>query len=336
MVRRHRVAFYLGLAFAFSWAWWGWCAVEGWVTRPGQGWPTHLPGLLGPALAAVVVTGLGAGRAGLRELGERVLRWRVGRVWWAVVVGTALLVPLSWAVQVATGGAVPDLEGLASYSGAPLAPVLVTLLYVLVVNGLGEEVGWRGFLADRLLDRHGLLGTALLVWVAWGLWHLPLFLVVENFRDLGWGVLGWALGLLAGSVLLTWLYAGSGCSILLVAVWHTVFNLATATDATAGTPAAVASTVVMGAAVAVVWVTLRRRRRGVAVAMTDGWRPPSEAEALVDLEGRGRPVHRDEVQPGGALVEHPPTELDRDLDPDRADRRRVVLDRLEPRDDGRR
>jgi membrane protease YdiL (CAAX protease family) len=273
-VRRHPVAAYLVLAVAFSWTWWGWAVAQGWVTRAGQGWPTHLPGLLGPALAALVVTAVADGRAGLRDLGRRVVRWRIGWRWWAVVAATALLPLLAWAWQALTGGGGPDLEGLRSYSGAPLAPVVVTFGYVLLVNGFGEEVGWRGFLADRLLRRHGLATTALLVWVAWGLWHLPLFLVVENFRDLGWGALGWAVGLLAGSVVLTWLYAGSGRSILLVAVWHTVFNVATATEATSGTPAAVASTLVMVAAVIVAW---RARRPGHRARQADLADPGSRA-----------------------------------------------------------
>ncbi len=253
VVRRHPLVAYALLAVAISWAWWGWCLAEGWVTRAGQGWPTHLPGLLGPALAAVVVTAVVDGREGLRDLGARALRWRVGWAWWSVVLVTVLLVPVSWAAQALAGDDPPDLEGLASYSGAPVAPVVVTLLYVLVVNGFGEEVGWRGFLADRLLRERGLLSTAVLVWAVWALWHLPLFWVVEDFRAMGWTALGWLVGLLAGSVLLTWLYRGSGRSILLVAVWHTVFNVATATDATAGVPAGVASTVVMVAAVVIAW-----------------------------------------------------------------------------------
>jgi membrane protease YdiL (CAAX protease family) len=251
VVRRHPLAAYVGLAIAFSWAWWAWCIAEGWVSRAGQGWPTHLPGLMGPAIAAVVVTAVVDGRAGLADLGRRAVRWRVGWRWWAFVAATLLLPVLAWAWVWMTGGGAPDLGGLASYSGAPLTAVPLTLLYVLLVNGFGEEMGWRGFLADRLLPDHGLVRTALLVWVAWAVWHLPLFLVVDNFRTMGWGVIGWLVGLLAGSVVLTWLYRGSGRSILLVAAWHTVFNVASATEATAGTPAAVASTVVVVVAVGV-------------------------------------------------------------------------------------
>jgi hypothetical protein len=32
---------------------------------------------------------------------------------------------------------------------------------------------------------------------------------------------GFIFGIFAGSIVLTWLYEGAGCSVLLVALWHT-------------------------------------------------------------------------------------------------------------------
>jgi hypothetical protein len=52
----------------------------------------------GPLLAALVVTAVVDGRGGLRELGNRLLRWRVGWQWYAA----ALLIPL--AIVLGTGG----------------------------------------------------------------------------------------------------------------------------------------------------------------------------------------------------------------------------------------
>ena len=52
-----------------------------------------------------------------------------------------------------------------------------------------------------------------------------MFWVVESFRSFGpAAIVGWAVGLTAGSVVLTYLYRGSGNSILLVAAWHTAFK----------------------------------------------------------------------------------------------------------------
>lgn len=252
------LATYVVLAFLFSWSWWVPMALRGQVTHPGVGWPTHLPGLMGPAFAAVVVTLGWQGTTALRDLGRRAVRWRVGRWWWSVPAVLALGAA-GLAVAAATGHPV-ELAGLAEYSGAPVIPVLALVAYLLVVNGYGEELGWRGLLADGLVGRVGEVRTALLVTAVWALWHLPLFWVVDSLSTTGWATLGWALGLIAGSVVLTRLYVGSGRSVLLVAVWHTAFTLTSATTAAHGLPSAVTSTAV-GVAALVVLVRAARRER---------------------------------------------------------------------------
>jgi hypothetical protein len=49
---------------------------------------------------------------------------------------------------------------------------------------------------------------------------------------------GFVFGIFAGSIVLTWLYEGAGCSLLLVALWHASFNLGSATRAGEGVIAA--------------------------------------------------------------------------------------------------
>lgn len=73
--------------------------------------------------------------------------------------------------------------------------------------------------------------------VGWALWHLPLFFV---------------LVIICGAVILTWVYNGTGGSVLLVALWHITYNMTSATEAAKGTVAAVVSTFVMVWAVALV------------------------------------------------------------------------------------
>jgi CAAX protease family protein len=61
---------------------------------------------------------------------------------------------------------------------------------------------------------------------------------------------------------LTWLYNGTGGSILACAVWHGLFNLATGTAAASGTIAALTSAFVTALALLIVGLELRARRRG--------------------------------------------------------------------------
>jgi len=258
LARRHPVATFVALAYLLSWTWWLPLVLAGATVRVGMGWPTHLPGLAGPALAALIVTALAEGRPGLRALGRRTARWRVGG-WWLSVL--AILGVGAFAL-LGTGGPA-SAAGLTGYPGVARSwDPLATLAFVFLVNGVGEEVGWRGFAVERLVERRSLVVTALIVALAWAPWHLPLFFLTESFRAFtAAGVMGWAIGLTAGSIVLAWLYRGSGGSVLLVSAWHTAFNLVSATPAASGAVAAASSTVVMAAAVAIVVVEARARRR---------------------------------------------------------------------------
>ncbi|MGA8246126.1 MAG: hypothetical protein WB797_04415, partial [Nocardioides sp.] len=54
LARRHPLATYVALAYAISWSCWLPLVLRGSIVRQGDGWPTELPGLLGPAAAAAV------------------------------------------------------------------------------------------------------------------------------------------------------------------------------------------------------------------------------------------------------------------------------------------
>jgi membrane protease YdiL (CAAX protease family) len=262
VVTTHPLTAYLVIAYAFSWACWISLALGPRTAEPGVAWPSHMPGLIGPAVAAVIVTACVGGRAGLMELGERLTQWRVG-IWWLAVA--AILLAGAMGLAIVHGSAVStllDRGDLTKYNGigADWSP-LATVGLVFLLNGLGEEIGWRGFLADHLLRHHSLGKASLLVALAWAPWHAPIFFLVGTFRNFTVPqLLGWLIGLAAGSLVLTWLYQGSRRSILLVAVWHTAFNFTSATPAARGMVAALTSTLVMIAALAILVADWRNRR----------------------------------------------------------------------------
>jgi membrane protease YdiL (CAAX protease family) len=60
------------------------------------------------------------------------------------------------------------------------APVIFTIVNGIVVmpagisSSLGEELGWRGFLAPELMKLVSFTKTCFIVGIIWGLWHFPL------------------------------------------------------------------------------------------------------------------------------------------------------------------
>jgi membrane protease YdiL (CAAX protease family) len=257
-----RLLTFVAIAYAVSWACWLPLAMTHRIVDVG-GWPTHLPGLLGPAVAAVTVAFL-VGRAEVRRLAAAVLRWRIGW-WWLVAASPLALLGLGVAVQVVAGQPVPTLDSLAELNGFPTWGMLGVLALLVVVNGLGEETGWRGYLQAALQRRMRPLLAMLVVAVAWAGWHAPLFAIVTGYRSFDPVTLvGFAIGLVCGAVLLGWLYNRTG-SVLAVAVWHATYNVASATTGAHGLPAAVTTTTVILGAVALICTDLATRGRVLRV-----------------------------------------------------------------------
>lgn len=248
-----RLATFLLLAFGLSWAYWGWMAATGRVAAPGST-ASHLPGLLGPALAAIVTTAIFDSHGGLAKLWRSALTVPRRKLWAATAI---VLPPLAALVLLAATGPLPARAAVFSYPGVVAGtPALATVLIVLVLNGFGEELGWRGFLLPALMDRLRPATATAAVAAIWALWHLPLFWVNASMAALvGPALIGWLIGLGLGAFALAHLWRFTGGSVLATALWHTSYNFAVATEATAGLPAAVISTLVMvwGAAVAFWW-----------------------------------------------------------------------------------
>jgi membrane protease YdiL (CAAX protease family) len=59
-------------------------------------------------------------------------------------------------------------------------------------------------------------------------WHLPAFFYHETYTNMEWFLVP---GMLVGGVLLTWLYNSTEGSIIMVAIWHTLFDLLSASRA---------------------------------------------------------------------------------------------------------
>jgi membrane protease YdiL (CAAX protease family) len=254
-----RVLGYVALAYGISWACWLPLVFGGAVVDVG-GWPTHLPGLIGPLLAAIVVASL---VSRWRAYRMRLTEWRIGW-WWLVAVSPLAMLAAAVLAHSATGGATPAWSDFGRMNGFPLwGPVAVAALLV-VVNGLGEEGGWRGFLQPTLQARMRPLFAIAVVAVVWATWHLPLFAVLATYR--GFTIVtavGFFFGMLCGAVVLGWLYNRTG-SVAAVAVWHGLFNVASATAAAHGTVAAVVTTIVMAQAVVLVVADLVTRGRVLA------------------------------------------------------------------------
>jgi membrane protease YdiL (CAAX protease family) len=238
-------------------------AIAGDTVEQGQGWPTHVPSLLAPLLAATVVVGVTSGRTGLRDLVGRMGGWRFSPIWWLVAVSPVLLLGLTLAGMGLAGQELPAWSDFARFNGLPSYGVLATFLLVFALNGFGEETGWRGFLQDRLQRRLDPLPSTLIVAVIWAVWHAPFFFILSTYTGFNAITLVmFPLGLASGAVVLTWLYNHTGRSILAVALWHTLYNMAVATAGATDLIQGVVTAAVMITASVLVAAEINAHRRG--------------------------------------------------------------------------
>jgi len=214
---------YFVLALALTWVLW-WLAVldaRGVISVPIPAQPL---GAFGPLVAAVIVTALESGRAGLRSLLGRILQWRVAPIWYGVaLLGPPLLYLVAMALEVVLlGGQPPSLGALIG-----VVPVLVIItVYMVIFVALGEEVGWRGYALPALQARYGALVSSVILGSLWALWHLPLFFNPDlHYSDLPF-VVQLALQIPL-AILFTWVFNSTGGSVLMAILMHAVLNAST-------------------------------------------------------------------------------------------------------------
>lgn len=203
-VGRHPLAAFFVLAYALTW----------WVYPLLRVSPLlGLPGLLGPALAAVVVAAVAEGRVGLKHLLGRVLRCRVGARWYALALG------LPAALALGAAGLHP-LLGPAGPARLGSPSALDAAVFVLVV---GEELGWRGYALPRLLASRSAVSASVILGVFWGAWHLPAFFVA-GAPQYGLPFPAFLPLTVAYSVLFTWIFVRTGGSVLIATLLHGAVN----------------------------------------------------------------------------------------------------------------
>jgi membrane protease YdiL (CAAX protease family) len=105
-----------------------------------------------------------------------------------------------------------------------LGSVFSVFVLTLTAGPLGEELGWRGYALGVFQKRHSPLGSALILGVLWGFWHLPLWFITGfSGSDLFIYIFSFLLAIISTSVLITYFYNKS--KNILIAIWiHFLFN----------------------------------------------------------------------------------------------------------------
>jgi len=176
--------------------------------------------LLGPSIAGLVAIALFDGREGFRSLFSRLRKGRVSPRWYLMALLTAPIVIMTLLLIFSLFS---NVYRPAIFTEANKTSLLLTGIFMGLVVGFFEELGWTGFAVPRLRQKYSVLTTGIILGLFWGLWHLPLFVASTNSS----GAIPPVIYLLillfsflpAYRVLMVWVYYQTG-SLLLMVLMH--------------------------------------------------------------------------------------------------------------------
>ena len=216
LLKRHQIIIFFALTFIISWM--------PWYTG-GHGFRTW-----GPSLAGLIVVAVMGGWKGIVGMLRRLVKWRVGIVWWAVaMLGPPAIALLAVGIHVLAGGEAPSF--LMLKQEPYMVPVLMLVLLLPMGGAGGEEpFGWRGFAQPKLQEKWGQWGpliASLIIGTAWGVWHLPEFYNPASTQyALGIGFLGpMIISWIAHSIVMAWLYNKTGSVLLGGVIYHLMLDV---------------------------------------------------------------------------------------------------------------
>jgi len=183
------------------------------------------------SLSALIITGIIEGTSGVKRLVNQLRIWKVGIQYWAFAL---LILPptviIGFYLNPYFGGETITMNM------QPIAMIVPMLIMFFITAGLGEEIGWTGFLTPRLQSRYSALVSSIIRGVMWGLWHLSLFIYsgldhpsLSDFPYAGWvAQKGFVVAMgalilinqIPWSIFYTWMYNNTKGSILFPAILH--------------------------------------------------------------------------------------------------------------------
>jgi membrane protease YdiL (CAAX protease family) len=170
--------------------------------------------LLGPPVAAVVLTAMIGGKPALKELSGRMSKWKVPIKWYllpVVIFPCGILITLFLLQHLLSPAFASNFFAPGFLFGIPA--------------GFLEEIGWTGFAFPLIFSRRDLFRSGIYLGVIWALWHLPAIDFLGVARPHGRWLfpffLSFAALLAAVRILIAWIYVHTG-SVLLAQFTHTV------------------------------------------------------------------------------------------------------------------
>jgi len=214
---------FFALTFAFSWGFWL-PAILLWLDDYGMAlyMPLVMLGQFAPLAAAATLIARCHGRKAVWQFIRQAFDFKTKPVYYIL----ALSVPMG--IQAIAHYLIP-LFGLPvadslfpEEAGNPWMLLVPYFFFILIAGGGMEEFGWRGYAQQPLQERYGVIKASLLIGVAWGIWHLPLWVFPEG--QSAYPFPAFLLMTTSTSLIYAYLYNASKQKLIIALIFHAMWN----------------------------------------------------------------------------------------------------------------
>ena len=173
-----------------------------------------------PGIAAILLTGLIAGKQGINDLFRPIKIWRVNIGWYAfAVLFQPVLFFAATLLDSLFGNTYQVTSPLASvFIDAPIVFIAIGMVISAIPGAFMEELGLRRFALPRMQDRTTALTASVILGFVWGVWHIPSMIFFGQTDALGIAIA--VINFIPGTILFTWLFNNTKGSLLLITLYH--------------------------------------------------------------------------------------------------------------------
>lgn len=209
----------------------------------------HALGALGPATSAIIILKIFYTKKHFRILLKSYSAKGITLTGWLLAFSPLLYLVFAIVIEKIING---NWFSISNYfrDNNLLSPFnFIAWLLPSITYGIFEETGWRGFALPYLQSKYSAFISSTIISIFWFGWHIPaLFYRYEINVAMMFGLF---FGIWAGAIYLTYIFNFTKGSLLVVSIWHVVWDFVSIIGKE-GVIAAIMSTLIMMLAVFVV------------------------------------------------------------------------------------
>lgn len=178
-----------------------------------------IPSVIAPFFVAGIMKYWEKGKDGIIELLKRFFNKKTPLKWYIIAIFLPQIVHLIASI-------IDNFRGIPFEKPYPYASVYMVpfIWQTFVMAGIGEEMGWRGYLQKILQKKYNSILTSIFIGAIVATWHLPLFFQEGDIHAQNSFIYFFFL-MIAVSFIYTWLMDQTN-SVLIVALFHTSHTIA--------------------------------------------------------------------------------------------------------------